>query len=414
MRRSRLWKVIGGRVSVRTDDAGATAVERTSSLLLIEDDPGDALLVSELIRDGAPGLHRSWVRSLAEASAVLAVETPACILLDLNLPDAQGLQALAKIRERTDAPVVVMTGLDEQRTGLAAVTAGAQDYLVKGRVDAELFGRSVRYAIERKQAERAAVALHASQMRDRENARLERGLLPTPLLRPDDPVEVTTRYRPSRNALLGGDFYDVVADDTGVIHAVVGDVSGHGPDAAATGVALRLAWRTLVFSGITGVSQLRLLERILLAERGDRRIFATASCLAMDPGSGRVQILRAGHPDPMLFSPTGTRWLGAAGGPALGFVPGRAEWPVTDVTLPPGNALMVFTDGLFEGRVNAAGDRLGEDGLLALADAVRAEGRHPVVDELIARVERLAAAVGGLDDDLAVVHLRRRSGGECP
>ncbi|WP_254206557.1 PP2C family protein-serine/threonine phosphatase [Nocardia alni] len=391
------------------ENAGIVAPLQNVIILLVEDDPGDALLVEELIGEGA-GLGMHWVRSIAEAGEYLSTKVPDCVLLDLHLSDAQGLEALARIHRHTDVAVVVMTGLDEERTGLAAVAAGAQDYLIKGRVEPQLFGRSVRYAIQRKQAERATVALHASQMRAQENARLERGLLPTPLLPAEGAVEVIARYRPGRDhALLGGDFYDVVQDSDGLVHAIIGDVSGHGPDAAAAGVALRLAWRTLILSGVFGSRQLRLLEQLLLAERADRQTFATATVVVLDPHSHTVQARRAGHPGPLLYSGDELRWLELPGGPALGFVPGRAEWPVYELSLPVGASLLLLTDGLFEGCVNAARDRLGEDGLLDLAREVFDPVPERFVDDLIGRVEGLAEAAGGLDDDLAVLHLRWRS-----
>lgn len=84
------------------------------------------------------------------------------------------------MRQHAEAAVVVLTGLPEESVGLATVASGAQDYLVKGRVDPEPIGRAVRYAIQRKQAEQAAAALQAGQLRAQENARLERGLLPLP------------------------------------------------------------------------------------------------------------------------------------------------------------------------------------------------------------------------------------------
>ncbi len=391
------------------ENAGIVAPLQNVTILLVEDDPGDALLVEELIGEGT-GLGMHWVRSLAEAGEYLRTRTPDCVLLDLHLSDAQGLEALARIHGHTDVAVVVMTGLDEERTGLAAVAAGAQDYLVKGRVEPELFGRSVRYAIQRKQAERATVALHASQMRAQENARLERGLLPTPLLPHDGAVEVISRYRPGRDhALLGGDFYDVVQDAAGLVHAIIGDVSGHGPDAAATGVALRLAWRTLVLSDVVGTRQLRLLEQLLLAERPDRQTFATATVLVLDPRTQTVQARRAGHPGLLVHSGAELRWLDLLGGPALGFVPGKAEWPVQELSLPVGASLLLLTDGLFEGCVNADKDRLGEEGLLELAREVFDPIPERFVDGLISRVEGLAEAAGGLDDDLAILHLRWRS-----
>ncbi len=402
-------------VSVRrdgTDDdpeviVGAEWPWQQPSVLLIEDDPGDALLVEELVVDGAPGLQLHWVRSLAEAAEHLATAEPDCVLLDLHLPDAQGLEAVERIRRHTDqVAIVVMTGLDQEQTGLAAVAAGAQDYLVKGRVEPELFGRAVRYAIQRKQAERTSAALQAINMRAQENARLERGLLPTPLLRGKRVVDVVARYRPGRaHALLGGDFYDVVQDADGTVHAVIGDVSGHGPDEAATGVALRLAWRTLVLSGVTGARQLRLLEQVLLAERTGKQTFATVTSLMLHPGRRRARVLRAGHPGMLLRSASGLDWVEVPGGPALGFLPGRAEWPLQELDLPLGSGLMVFTDGLFEGRVGTDHERLGEQGLMEVARAVHAPDPDWFVDELIGRVEALAGASGGLDDDVAILYL---------
>ncbi|MFG1797585.1 PP2C family protein-serine/threonine phosphatase [Nocardia sp. NPDC049149] len=378
------------------------------SVLLVEDDQADALLVEELIADGAPGLPMRWVRSAAEARERLATGLPDCVLLDLHLPDAQGLEALARVQEYTDqVAVVVLTGLDQEQTGLAAVAAGAQDYLVKGRVEPELFGRALRYAIQRKQAERAAAALRASQMRAQENARLERGLLPTPLMRGERAVDIVARYRPGRtNALLGGDFYDVVQQADGTVHALIGDVSGHGPDEAATGVALRLAWRTLVLSDISGVRQLSLLEEVLLAERSGNQTFATLTSMTLHPDDRRVLVTRAGHPGMLLRTGTSVEWVEVPGGPALGFFPGRAEWSAHKMTLPLDSGLMLFTDGLFEGHTAEGPDRLGEEGLLELARTITTPTPALFVDELIQRAEELAEAHGGLADDVAVMYLQ--------
>ncbi|MER5433517.1 fused response regulator/phosphatase [Streptomyces sp. NPDC002588] len=393
------------------DGAGLVRQWREPSVLLVEDDAGDALLVEELVADSALTMRLRWVRSMAEARAVLARETPDCVLLDLHLPDAHGLEAVSRIRTHADqVAVVVLTGTAEEETGLAAVAAGAQDYLVKGRVEPDLFGRAVRYAIQRKQAELAAVALQASQMQAQENARLERGLLPRPLLRGDG-VEAVARYRPGRSqALLGGDFYDIVQSTDGTVHALIGDVSGHGPDEAALGVALRIAWRTLVLCGVTGAQQVTRLEEILVAERARTEVFATLTSLTVTPGAGHVRITRAGHPGMLLRTASHVEWVEVPAGPALGVLPGRARWPVEELHVPDSAAVVLFTDGLFEGHVGRGTERLGEEGLLRLARDVGALGPEAFVDGLIERAEDLAEGQGGLDDDVAVLHLRWNTG----
>ncbi|MEU5950954.1 fused response regulator/phosphatase [Streptomyces sp. NPDC047525] len=403
------------RLAAENDIAPARQLPQPS-VLLVEDDPGDALLVEELVADSALKMRLRWVRSMSEAREALALEVPDCVLLDLHLPDAQGLEAVSMVQSHADqVAVVVLTGLAEEETGLAAVTAGAQDYLVKGRVEPELFGRAVRYAIQRKQAEQAGVALKASQMQAQENARLERGLLPRPLLNSAG-VDVVARYRPGRaQALLGGDFYDIVQGADGTVHALIGDVSGHGPDEAALGVALRIAWRTLVLSGVTGPEQVGRLEEIMLAERAKPYVFATLTSLSVPAGAQHVRLTRAGHPGMLLRTAEGgVEWVEVAGGPALGVVPGALRWPVEEVPLPAGSALVLFTDGLFEGHVGKGRRRLGEEGLLGLARGLAELAPEAFVDTLIQRAEDLAEDQGGLADDVAVVHLHWHGDGDGP
>lgn len=119
---------------------------------------------------------------LAEARAFLdATPYSVCVLLDLHLPDTHGLGAVRMVRDAApDAAVVVLTGVAENEAGLAAVAEGAQDFLAKDGLDAEALSRAVRYALQRKQVERSGAELQASRLLARENARLERGLLPTP------------------------------------------------------------------------------------------------------------------------------------------------------------------------------------------------------------------------------------------
>jgi serine phosphatase RsbU (regulator of sigma subunit) len=377
------------------------------SLLLVEDDRADAVLVGDLIADAVDDIRVVWAQSMAHAERELASARPDCVLLDLHLPDANGIDALDRITKRdATVPIVVLTGLNDEYFGASAVAAGAQDYLVKGRVEPEMLRRALLYAIERKRAELIAVDLHASQLRARENALLERGLLPSPLLLDNPGVEIVARYRPTReDALLCGDFYDVVQTPDRMVHVLIGDVAGHGPDEAALGVALRIAWRALTFAGVRGTELMRQLERVLHAERTGSGIFATVLSLEIPADSSRVTAIRAGHPGMLLQGAGTVEWIEPPAGPALGL---RADdWPQGELELPAGQGLLLLTDGLFEGYSGTGNERLGEDGLLALARSHAGLPGSAFVDALIHGVEELAQPRGGLTDDIAVLRVQR-------
>ena len=121
-------------------------------VLLIEDNPGDARLIREMLAEdpGAP-FALTCADRLSAGLEQLSREPPALVLLDLSLPDSFGLDTFAKVYAHSPAvPVIVLTGNDDQTVALAAVKGGAQDYLVKGRLERELLLRSMQYSIERK------------------------------------------------------------------------------------------------------------------------------------------------------------------------------------------------------------------------------------------------------------------------
>jgi serine phosphatase RsbU (regulator of sigma subunit) len=395
---------------IRLPDApDETVLDRPMRVLLVEDDDGDAIIVEdELELSGAPVAVRR-VRSLAEARGTGFVGFD-CALLDLNLPDTTGLDGLRALREAApDLAVLVLTGLDDERRGVEAVASGAQDYLVKGATSGAVLHRSIRYAVERRRAELAHQQLSIARLEARENARLERGLLPAPLVS-DPTLALATHYRPGRRrALLGGDFYDAVEVPDGRVHAVVGDVSGHGPDEAAVGVALRIAWRALVLAGVPPDEILPHLQEMLVHERHAEGVFTTLCMVTLDPGREGAIVRLAGHPPPVLFDGEEPRTLDAGPpGPPLAVLPAPV-WPARHVPLPASWAMLLYTDGLIEGRTPDATRRLGDDGLAALIRAALAAGaREPgeLVRHVVERAEELNG--GPLVDDVALLLIARR------
>ena len=136
--------------------------KRQIKILLIEDNPGDVRLIQEMLSEAPDIMPKiECVDRLDAGLKRLAKEGIDLILLDLGLPDSQGFDTFIKVHTQAgEAPIVVLTGLDDEETGLTAVKNGAQDYLVKGHTDGRLLAASIRYAIERKQAEQQLKALN--------------------------------------------------------------------------------------------------------------------------------------------------------------------------------------------------------------------------------------------------------------
>ncbi|HSA63822.1 MAG TPA: PAS domain-containing protein [Nitrospira sp.] len=125
-------------------------------ILMVEDNPGDVRLLREYLlgQRGSEDFQHLQVDRLAQALASLDEASFDAVLLDLSLPDSQGIGTLNKVHAaKPGMPIVVMTGLDDEALGLQLLQAGAQDYLVKGEVSASLLRRTLRYAVERKRAE---------------------------------------------------------------------------------------------------------------------------------------------------------------------------------------------------------------------------------------------------------------------
>jgi len=387
------------------------------TLLVLEDDPAGSPIVPEMLDAAGKPIRIRTARNLTEAERLLTDDVH-CILLDLALPApgraaAAGDDELAVLRHVLRlAPrhaVLALTASGDAERGAEAVRVGAQDYLFRDELDGRLLSRAIRYAVERKRSDTAERRLTESKLRAQENARLERGLLPTPLLEGSS-LRFAARYRPGRSrALLGGDFYDTVRTPDGTVHAMIGDVSGHGPDEAALGVELRIAWRALTFAGLCGDELLSTLQQVLEHERESDEIFATLCTVDIAPDGRRAGLCLAGHPSPLLARPGLPAGLlpYENNGPALGLLP-HARWPRMQVELGAAWSLMLYTDGLIEGRTGEGKERLGQDGMVELVRRQLAEGLEGEA-LLRAAVNEVRDLNGGeLTDDVAVLVLDRK------
>jgi serine phosphatase RsbU (regulator of sigma subunit) len=363
----------------------------------------------ELVRrltDAWPQLRVAHAASLLEAEARLGTEID-CVLLDLDLPDADGLDAVHRIRTLyPDLPIVVLIADDDEERGGEALTTGAQDYVAKGASHGHAIARAIRHSVQRNRAERYARELALLRFQSAECARVQRGLMPRMLI--DDPrVWVRSGYRPGdRRQVLGGDFFDVVQSSPTRLKMVLGDVCGHGPDEAALGVQLRIAWRTLILAGVEQLPLLQTLDRLTNQERHAGHVYATVASIEVDLGTGRAWVGLAGHPPPLVSTPDrGLRLLTEhVGGPPLGIgLPPR--WELHEVELGEHWSLLLYSDGIYEGKISSRGTRLGIDGLL---DLLAAESATAIWDSIPNRLLDQVEALndGPLEDDVALLAVR--------
>ncbi|MEI6072910.1 MAG: response regulator [Verrucomicrobiae bacterium] len=131
-------------------------------ILVVEDNPADADFIRETLPGSGPfRFETEWVSRLSEAISRLEGRGIDLVLLDLGLPDSQGMDSFTRLHQAMpEIPVIVLSGLNDEKLAVAAVQNGAQDFLVKGQFGGELLSRAIRYAVERKHSE---VALRASE-----------------------------------------------------------------------------------------------------------------------------------------------------------------------------------------------------------------------------------------------------------
>jgi serine phosphatase RsbU (regulator of sigma subunit) len=230
---------------------------------------------------------------------------------------------------------------------------------------------------------------------------LEQGLLPRqhnahPQLR------AVTYYQPGEQRLrLGGDFVDMVALDEGSLALVIGDVSGHGPTAAALGAMLRGAWRGSVAAGLPTPEVARVLHHVVLEEAAEDA-YATALIAVIGSEGKHIEALTAGHPAPLLLAGD-PQPLPLAPGLPLGIGGLLEERQATTIDLPPEWSLLFYTDGLVEMRRRpGAPERFEEEGLIAHLVALRDKPlAHEDLRELV--VSMAEASGEAPADDIAIV-----------
>jgi serine phosphatase RsbU (regulator of sigma subunit) len=228
---------------------------------------------------------------------------------------------------------------------------------------------------------------------------MQRSLLPRH--RPELPgLEIGDVYASSARVEVGGDVYDFLELPDGRLAVVLGDVTGHGIDAAADMAMAKFVFRSLAREHSEPGDFLSAANEIVLGEVAAGK-FITLLYLTVDPQTGELACASAGHPRPRLVSPGERPHPIAAAGMALGIEPGQ-HYETARVLLDPGAAVVLYTDGLVEAR--REGELYGEERL----DASLARNAELPAEELArALAQDCRVFAGELGDDLAVVVLKR-------
>jgi serine phosphatase RsbU (regulator of sigma subunit) len=250
-------------------------------------------------------------------------------------------------------------------------------------------------------ASRAAVCIDNARLYGRERRTalaLQRGLLPV-LTEVPAGLEVAHAYHPVGASVVGGDWHDIVQLGGGKAALIMGDAMGHGPEAAAVMVQLRTAAHTLATLEMAPEEALRRLDR-MAAEMSAP--FATCIYTIIDPAAGTCVAAQAGHLPPVVLLPDGTtRVLDLPPGLPLGL--GAETFTATEVSLPPGATLALYTDGLVESRTRPL-----DAGLSALQDALSSVLEKPdsILEDACTKIILMLREHG--EDDITLVLARLR------
>ena len=391
-------------------------------VLLIEDNPGDARLIQLMLAEEGGGFFEvETVDSLQAALERLAEGDIGIVLSDLSLPDSHGLNTFLQLHARAQrVPILVLSGLNDTTVAVQAVHEGAQDYLIKGQVDAQLLSRAMRYAIERKRMTEQ-LGRYAEELRTK-NAQLEADFnmareiqeIFLPHQYPNFPhwakpeesaLHFSHRYLPA--AAVGGDFFDILAISDTVAGVFLCDVMGHGMRAALVTAIMRgLVEELLPVAGDPGrflTEVNRSLHAILRRTRDP--FLATAFYLVADVSVGELRFANAGHPSPLFVDRTAglvepLKRRDPRHGPALGLF-NKALYPTGRCPMAVQDLVLLFTDGLYEvDGVNH--EEFGQDRLI---QAVRARLKRPtgqLLDELLDEIQRFSGQQD-FEDDVCIV-----------
>ena len=398
---------------------GVNKLDTSTRILLIEDNDVFAGLMREMLacsRDRSYSLE--WADHLHAGLARLSAGDIDVVLLDLSLPDSDGLKTFTQVHAQAPhIPIVVLTGLDDETLAIQTVREGAQDYLVKTEVGIQGLLRAIRYAIERKRleekltrtteelrAKNAEMEADLNMARELQQAFLSRQqrVFPEAMNGSDSALRFHYCYQPT--TVLAGDFFDVISLSNTMAGVLIADVMGHGVRAALVTAIVRGLVEELSVEALDPGQFLTEINRGLTAilHNTEWPIPVSAFYLVADVSTGQMRYANAAHPSPICLH----RRSGIAermelaphgrSGPILGVVD-DAIYSTGECQISPLDLVMLYTDGLYEAE-NQNDERFGCNRLMEAASGRIRQPAPQLFDGLLADVRQFTGNHEFVDD----------------
>ena len=323
-----------------------------AEILVVDDDAMSRKVLAQLLNAG--GYNCRVSNDGSEAMETIHACPPSLLLLDFDMPGLNGAEVLRRLRSDEDPtvaqiPAIMLTAHGSEQSEVSCLQAGADDFVAKpvnasvlrARIETQLRLRSMRQQLERQNDE--LEKWRRDLERDLAAARLtQQSLIPQkPLVLPG--WQIATCYRPVIQ--VGGDIYGWLRMKDGRVLFWIADGTGHGAAAALLTTLAKLLFHHGSMDHDSPASLMEAVDNDFRSTFGARS-FMTAMCVALDPATGQAQVVGAGHPPLLVFRQEGATESIASVAPPLGMIK-RAEFNETPIALEPGDAFLLYTDGLF-------------------------------------------------------------------
>jgi phosphoserine phosphatase RsbU/P len=368
------------------------------SILMVDDNPANLQVLFQTL--GQLGCKLLIAKSGEAALAITQKARPDLILLDIMMPGIDGFEVCRRLKADAATqkiPVIFLSALDETADKVRGLQLGAVDYVSKPFQPEEVIARvNTHLTIHRLNRE----VQHQRDQLEHELkvvSQLQRNLLPEHLPHIDG-LKLAVHYETSRYA--GGDYYDIVALPNGRWGFLVADAEGHSAPAAVMMAMTCALFRSCSACEEEGEGMLSYINENLC--KVNRESFVTAIYADCDPRSRTFRISRAGHPMPIHYRASERRAMEVScpGVFAMGLEP-FPPVPVTEITLEPGDRLLLYTDGVSE-LFNEAGEPYGEKRLLEQFEAAAMDAPERILKEINDDLARFAGD-RPVDDDQAML-----------